>query len=295
MFCTIIDKWLRTTQKLVLTLEEGRKLLNTLRTIGYHFEVPLIDLSPNPMTNINQWTRFLAFFIDKKWNNVDKWNFKVVQSTRVNSDFLIMILSLIVIVSGEDTLVTDRRTEFKRFVDGQTQRFVLTPITDGQMQYLSRLEVLVAVFRRMILQSAHLERAKMKLSMYVWSILTDYFFCGRKKLVIVDTVVLFAWQRHGSKSSWCWCKMFSSWSRRQVFFAGAADVANAYSTVCTVLYAKGVQQWVVGNALKWHRQTCVSLSVWNLLVILSLIVVEIARDTQSLLTRVDCTVWCFFK
>jgi len=79
-----------------------------------------------------------------------------------------MILSLIVIVLGEDTLVTDRRIEFKRFVDGQTHRFVLTPtITDGQMQYLSRLEVLVAVFRRMILQSAHLERAKMKLSMYV--------------------------------------------------------------------------------------------------------------------------------
>ena len=92
----------------------------------------------------------------------------MVQSTRVNSDFLMMILSLlVVIVSGEDTLVMDRRIEFKRFVDGQTHRFVLTPITDGQMQYLSRLEVLVAVFRWMILQSAHLERAKMKLSMCV--------------------------------------------------------------------------------------------------------------------------------
>ena len=79
-----------------------------------------------------------------------------------------MILSLIVIVSGEDTLVTDRRNEFKRFVDGQTHRFVLTPITDGQMQYLSRLEVLVAVFRRMILQSAHLER--------VWWLLWDRCF-----------------------------------------------------------------------------------------------------------------------
>jgi hypothetical protein len=65
-----------------------------------------------------------------------------------------------VIVLGEDTLVTDRCIEFKRFIDGQTHWFVLTPITDGQMQYLSRLEVLVPVFRRMILQSAHLERAK---------------------------------------------------------------------------------------------------------------------------------------
>jgi hypothetical protein len=45
----------------------------------------------------------------------------------------------VVIVSGEDTLVMDRRIEFKRFVDGQTHWFVLTPITDGQMQYLSRL------------------------------------------------------------------------------------------------------------------------------------------------------------
>jgi hypothetical protein len=52
MFCTIIAKWLGMTQKLVLTLLEGRTLLNTLRRLGYHFEVTLIDL--------------ISFFIDEK-------------------------------------------------------------------------------------------------------------------------------------------------------------------------------------------------------------------------------------
>jgi hypothetical protein len=55
MFSTIIAKWFgRTQEKSVLTLLEGRKLFNTLRRLGYHFEVPFINLSPHhPMTNIN--------------------------------------------------------------------------------------------------------------------------------------------------------------------------------------------------------------------------------------------------
>jgi hypothetical protein len=35
---------------------EGRKRLKTLSKLGYHFEVPLIDLSPNLMTNINHFS-----------------------------------------------------------------------------------------------------------------------------------------------------------------------------------------------------------------------------------------------
>ena len=76
-------------------------------------------------------------------------------------------------------------------MDRRTGLCWLQSLTDRCSTWVG-FKFLVAVFRRMILQSAHLERAKMKLSMYVWSILTDYFFCGRKKLVIVDTVVLFA-------------------------------------------------------------------------------------------------------
>jgi hypothetical protein len=44
---------------------------------------------------------------------------------------------------GVDTLVMDRCTEFKCFIDGQ--------------MHLSQLEVLVSVFHQMILQSVHLE------------------------------------------------------------------------------------------------------------------------------------------
>jgi hypothetical protein len=40
----MLAKWFGRTQKLGTDILEGRKLLNTLRRFGYHFEVHLIDL-----------------------------------------------------------------------------------------------------------------------------------------------------------------------------------------------------------------------------------------------------------
>jgi hypothetical protein len=52
MISMMLAKWFRRAQKLGPDTLEGRKLLNTAIRLGYHFEVPFIDL--------------ISFLIDEK-------------------------------------------------------------------------------------------------------------------------------------------------------------------------------------------------------------------------------------